>query len=133
MAMAIVVRTASHTATPVPRASAVSHAGERADEIAGAVARIAVLADERGERGVGARARVGGEMPFVAAEQRDEIGHALADRLLVALEVRVAQLAQEVGEDLAHHRLLAAVIERPGADLRDQSLAESVGAAGAFQ
>src|ERR1041384_212477 len=107
----------------------VAQRGERADEVARRFPRISVLVDQHLERRLGAGASLDRQAGLVARQELDQVADPLGDRLLVALEVRVAQLAQELGEYLGHHRLLAAVIERPRADLGDQALAEVLGAA----
>src|SRR5689334_16748384 len=75
-----------------PRGSAIAQRRERADEIARGIPRISVLVGQRLQRRVGARARVLGEAALIARQQLDQIADPLGDRLLVLLEVRVAQL-----------------------------------------
>src|ERR1043166_7634696 len=113
-----------------PSLRAIAQRRERADEVARRLLRISVLADQRVERRLGPRSGVGRQARLVARQQLDQVADPLGDRLPVALEVRVAQLAEQVGEDLAHHRLLAAVVERPRADLGDHALAEVLRAPG---
>src|SRR3984885_3341372 len=103
---------------------------ERSDEVARGLAGVAVFRHQRRERGLGAGAWLEREMRLVARQIDHEIRDALRDRLAMLLEVRVFELAHHVREDLGHHRLLAFVIERPRADLRDQALPKVVRAAG---